>query len=65
MLPWLLLGAGLLTLVLAARIGGRTARGTTQGLAMLAVAAGGILLLRRPASGLHLPGLGPRRWHQP
>jgi hypothetical protein len=65
MLPWALMGIGLAVLVLAVRIGGRHARGATQGLAILLVAAGGILLLRRPASSLHLPGHGPRRWHQP
>jgi uncharacterized membrane protein HdeD (DUF308 family) len=60
-----LLLAGLATLILAVRIGGRAARGATQGIAVLAVVVGVLLLLRRPGSGLHLPGHGPRRWHQP
>ncbi|PWS37495.1 hypothetical protein DFH01_11745 [Falsiroseomonas bella] len=60
-----LLLAGLATLVFAARIGGRAARGATQGVAVLVVVIGVLLLLRRPGSGLHLPGHGPRRWHQP
>lgn len=64
-MAWALLLAGLVLLVLAVRIGGRGARGATQAFAVLLVATGGILLLRRPASSLHLPGHGPRRWHQP
>lgn len=65
MLGVALLLAGLVALVLAARIGGRAARGMTQGIAMLVAAGGALLLLRRPGSGLNLPGHGPRRWHQP
>jgi hypothetical protein len=65
MLPWLLLGAGLAGLVLAVRVDGPGARGVAQGVSVLLVAAGGILLLRRPASSLHLPGWGPRQWRQP
>lgn len=64
-LPWALLVGGLAVLVLAARVGGRGARGITQAFAMLAAALGALLLLRRPGAGLHLPGYGPRRWHQP
>jgi hypothetical protein len=60
-----LLLAGLAALILAVRIKGFAARGATQGLAVLAVAIGALLLLRRPGSGLHLPGYGPRRWRQP
>lgn len=65
MLAWAILGAGLLALVLAARIGARRARGLAQGCAMLAVATGGLLLLFGPGPGARLPGHGPRRWHQP
>jgi hypothetical protein len=60
-----LLGAGLVALILAVRIRGRAARGLAQGVAMLVVAGGALLLLRRPGSGVNLPGHGPRRWHQP
>lgn len=62
---WALIVAGLAVFVLAVRIGPRTARGTTQGLGVLAAAIGGILLLRRPGSSLQLPGYGPRQWRQP
>jgi hypothetical protein len=62
---WVVLVAGLLALVLAVRIGSRSARGATQGLAVLVVAIGSILLLRRPGSSLRLPGYGPRQWRQP
>jgi uncharacterized membrane protein HdeD (DUF308 family) len=65
MLAWLLLGGGIAALWLAPRIGARQARGAAQAAAVLAVAAGGLLLLRQPASSLHLPGFGPRRWSQP
>jgi hypothetical protein len=65
MMGWALLLGGLAVLVLAQRIAGRSARGITQGAAMLVAALGGLLLLRRPGSGLPLPGYGPRRWHQP
>ncbi len=65
MLGLALLLAGLAALILAVRIEGRGARGATQGAAVLVVAIGALLLLRRPGSGLHLPGYGPRRWHQP
>lgn len=65
MLGGALLAAGLATLILAARIGGRGARGIAQGIAMLVAALGALMLLRRPGSGLNLPGHGPRRWHQP
>jgi hypothetical protein len=65
MAGWLLIGAGLAVLVLATRIAGRGARGIVQGAAMLLAAIGGILLLRRPGSALHLPGYGPRQWKQP
>lgn len=61
MLAWALVCAGLVVLVLAARIGQRGRRGIVQGLAMLVVVVGGILLLRRPG----LPGHGPRRWTAP
>ena len=65
MIGWLALGAGLLALVLAVRIRRRGARATTQGVAVLTVALGGILLMRRPGSSRHLPGYGPRQWRQP
>lgn len=65
MTGWLLLGAGIAALWLAPRIGRRQARGAVQAVAVLAAAAGGLLLLRQPASGLQLPGFGPRRWLQP
>ncbi|HEV7263695.1 MAG TPA: hypothetical protein VGN83_02075 [Falsiroseomonas sp.] len=64
MLGWVLLAAGLLLLLLAHRIGGRAARGLTQGAAVLLAVLGALLLLRRPGSAL-LPGHGPRRWHKP
>lgn len=64
-MPWLLLGAGLLVLAFAVRIGSRSARTATQGAAVLVVAVAGILLLRRPGSSLHLPGYGPREWRRP
>ncbi|MGG5810306.1 hypothetical protein [Falsiroseomonas sp. CW058] len=64
MAAWLLLGAGLLALVLAARISAPMARRATGGCAVLAAMAGGLLLLRRPGLGL-LPGYGQRRWRQP
>jgi hypothetical protein len=62
---WALVAAGCILLVLAVRIAPAGRRGMTQGIAMLVVAIGGLLLLRRPGSGLNLPGHGPRRWHQP
>ena len=65
MLGWLLLVGGLATFVVAVRIGQRRARGLTQGFGVLAAAIGGLLLLRRPGSSLHLPGYGPRAWRQP
>lgn len=65
MLGWVLIAAGLSVLVLAVRIGSRRARGITQGAAMLLAAIGGLILLRRPQSGVHLPGYGPRQWRQP
>ncbi len=65
MLAWLLLLLGVAVLAGAARIGPRGARGLAQGGGVLALALGVILLLRRPGSALHLPGYGPRRWHQP
>jgi uncharacterized membrane protein HdeD (DUF308 family) len=65
MLGAALLLAGLVGLILAVRIGGRAGRGLIQGIAMLVAALGALLLLRRPGSGLNLPGHGPRRWHQP
>ncbi|WP_270938060.1 hypothetical protein [Falsiroseomonas oryzae] len=61
---WLLIGAGLVVLVLAVRIGGRRARGVTQGVAALVAAAGALHLLRRPGT-TQLPGYGPRQWRQP
>jgi hypothetical protein len=65
MAGWALIVAGLAVFVLAVRIGGRTARGATQGAGVLVAAVGAILLLRRPGSSLHLPGYGPRQWRQP
>jgi hypothetical protein len=65
MLPWALILAGLAVLVLAVRIAARGRRGLTQGFGVLLAAVGGILLLRRPNSRLHLPGYGPRQWRQP
>jgi len=64
-LGWLLLLGGLATFVVAVRIGQRRARGLTQCFGVLAAAIGGLLLLRRPVSSLHLPGYGPRVWRQP
>jgi hypothetical protein len=58
---WALVGAGLVVLVLAARIDQRGARGLVQGVAMLVAVVGGVLLLRRPG----IPGHGPRRWTSP
>lgn len=63
MLGWALLAAGLVVLVLAVRIAPRRRRGVVQGLAALAVAAGALLLLRRPGSPL--PGHGMREWRSP
>ena len=65
MLAWALLAGGLALFVAAVRIGNRRTRGLTQGLGVLAAAIGGLLLLRRPGSSLHLPGYGPRQWRQP
>lgn len=65
MLGWALLLIGLLAFALAVRIRPGGARGLTQGAAVLVAAVGGILLLRRPGSSLHLPGYGPRQWRQP
>jgi hypothetical protein len=65
MLGWVLVAVGLAGLVLAVRIGGKGARGITQGAAVLVAAIGALLLLRRSRSGLHLPGYGPRQWKQP
>lgn len=65
MLAWLLLIGGLGIFVVAVRIANRRSRGLTQGVGVLAAAIGGLLLLRRPRSGLHLPGYGPRQWRQP
>jgi hypothetical protein len=65
MLGWGLVGLGLAILVAAVRIAGRGARGATQGVGALLTAIGGILLLRRPGSGIQLPGYGPRQWRQP
>jgi len=65
MIPWVLLAGGLVVLVLAGRIASRRSRGITQGCGVLLAAIGGLLLLRRRSQGLTLPGLGPRRWHQP
>jgi len=65
MLPWALIAAGLLVLVMAVRIRARGARGLTQGAAVLVAAIGGLLLLRRPRSGVQIPGYGPRQWRQP
>ncbi len=62
---WALVVAGCILLVLAVRIAPAGRRGMTQGIAMLVVAIGGLMLLRRPGGGLNLPGHGPRRWHQP
>ena len=62
---WIVLAAGLAILVAAVRIGSRGPRGTVQGLAVLLVAVGGLMLLRRPGAGFHLPGYGPRQWRQP
>ncbi|MGG5818124.1 hypothetical protein [Falsiroseomonas sp. HW251] len=65
MLGWVLIAAGLSGLVLAMRIGSRGARGITQGAAVLLAAIGGLVLMRRPQSGVQLPGYGPRQWRQP
>ena len=65
MIPWVLLAGGLVVLVLAGLIASRRSRGITQGCGVLLAAIGGLLLLRRRSQGLTLPGLGPRRWHQP
>jgi len=62
---WMLATLGLAALVAAARIGPAGPRRVTQGFAVLLVAIGGLLLLRRPGVGFNLPGYGPRRWHQP
>jgi hypothetical protein len=60
-----LVGIGLVALVLAVRIRGTTARRTTQGVAVLGVVCGVLILLRRPGSAWQLPGFGPRQWRQP
>ncbi len=65
MLGWALLAGGLAVFVAAVRIANGRTRGLTQGVGVLAAALGGLLLLRRPGSGLHLPGHGPRQWRQP
>lgn len=65
MLALALLGAGLALFVAAVRIANGRTRGLTQGVGVLAAAIGGLLLLRRPGSSLHLPGYGPRQWRQP
>jgi hypothetical protein len=62
---WAVLGAAAAILLLSARLGARGARRAGQGAAVLAAFAGLLLLLRRPGSALHLPGHGPRRWHNP
>jgi len=62
---WALVVAGCILLVLAVRIAPAARRGMTQGIAMLVVAIGGLMLLRRPGGGFNLPGHGPRRWHEP
>jgi hypothetical protein len=65
MIGWLLLGAALAGVVLSLRLRERWLRGPAQGAAVLVAVLGLILLLRRPGSAFHLPGYGPRRWHQP
>jgi hypothetical protein len=65
MLAWALLAGGLAFFVAAVRIAHGRRRGLTQGLGVLVAAIGGLLLLRRPGSSLHLPGYGPRQWRQP
>lgn len=62
---WAVLAFGLLALAFAVRIRRRGTRAATQGVAVLTAAIGGILLLRRPGSSIHLPGYGPRQWRQP
>jgi hypothetical protein len=62
---WGLLILGLAIVVAAVRIGAARPRGATQGVGVLVAAVGGILLLRRPGSGMQLPGYGPRQWRQP
>jgi hypothetical protein len=65
MLAWALLAGGLALFVAAVRIANGRTRGLTQGFGVLAAAIGGLLLLRRPGSSLHLPGCGPRQWRRP
>jgi hypothetical protein len=62
---WAALGLAVAILLLSARSGSRGTRLAGQGAAVLAAFAGLLLILRRPGSALHLPGHGPRRWHNP
>jgi uncharacterized membrane protein YfcA len=65
MVGWALLLAGLGVFVAAVRIANGPARGLTQGVGVLMAAIGGLMLLRRPRTALHLPGYRPRPWWQP
>ena len=61
----MLILAAVILVAFSYRLGGRTSRTSTQGLAVLLAAAGAILSFRQPGSAFHLPGWGPRRWSQP